>query len=78
MKGYWTDLDFDQLTLGEQDLIEWQTLLGFTGEPSSEIDFLTPFWLDFRQTHPEANALFQRVGDCRLQNNQLHLILDSK
>ena len=75
MRGYWTDLEFDQLILGEQNLIEWQTLLGLSGKPTSEIDFLTPIWIDFRQSHPEAHALFQRVEDCKLQNNQLLLIL---
>ena len=38
-KGYWTNIQFESLTLGEQDVLEWQEWLGFAGESSSEYDF---------------------------------------
>lgn len=74
-KGYWTDLQFESLKLGEQDILEWQEWVGFAGESTSEYDFLTPFWMDFRHTHPEADALFNQVEDCQIQNDQLRLIM---
>lgn len=77
-KGYWTNIQFESLTLGEQDVLEWQEWLGFAGESSSEYDFLTPLWMDFRQTHPEVDALFNQLEDCQLQNNQLRLVMNTQ
>ena len=75
-KGYWTDFQFESLKLGEQDILEWQEWVGFAGESTSEYDFLTPFWMDFRHTHPEVDGLFNQVEDCQIQNDQLRLIMN--